>query len=47
LATIINADKIIVMDRGTIVESGTHQQLVQKIDGYYKKLYDSQFSVEV
>lgn len=47
LATIINADKIIVMDKGTIVESGTHQELVHKIDGYYKKLYNSQFSVEV
>lgn len=44
LATIVNADKIIVMDKGQIVESGTHQELVNKIDGYYKNLYDSQFS---
>jgi ABC-type multidrug transport system fused ATPase/permease subunit len=46
LATIINADKIIVMDKGQIVEEGAHQELVNKAEGYYKKLYDSQFSVE-
>ena len=46
LATIINADKIIVMDKGQIVEEGTHQELVNKAEGYYKKLYDSQFSAE-
>jgi ATP-binding cassette subfamily B multidrug efflux pump len=45
LATIINADKIVVMDKGLIVEQGTHQELVNKINGYYKNLYDSQFSV--
>lgn len=44
LATIVNADKIIVMDKGKIVESGMHQELVNKADGYYKNLYDSQFS---
>ena len=47
LATIVNADKIIVMDKGQIVESGTHQELVSKETGYYKNLYTSQFSVEV
>ena len=46
LATIINADKIIVMDKGQIVEEGTHQELINKVDGFYKKLYDSQFAVE-
>lgn len=46
LATIINADKIIVMDKGLIVEQGTHFELVVKENGYYKRLYDSQFSVE-
>ena len=46
LATIIKADKIIVMDKGQIVEEGTHQELLNKAEGYYKKLYDSQFSVE-
>lgn len=46
LATIVNADKIIVMDKGQIVESGTHQELFNKENGYYKNLYDSQFSIE-
>lgn len=43
LATVINADKIVVLDKGIVVEEGTHQQLLQKVDGYYRKLYDSQF----
>lgn len=47
LATIINANKIIVMDKGHIVEEGTHGELVIKAAGYYKKLYDSQFATEV
>jgi ATP-binding cassette, subfamily B, multidrug efflux pump len=46
LATIVNADKIIVMDKGLIVEEGTHNQLLMKSEGYYKKLYDSQFTIE-
>ncbi|QNM85680.1 ABC transporter ATP-binding protein [Polaribacter pectinis] len=46
LATIKNADKIIVMDKGLIVEEGTHQELLEKEDGYYKNLYDKQFSLD-
>jgi len=45
LATIVNADKIIVMDKGKIVEQGTHQQLLYLENGYYKNLYYSQFLV--
>ncbi|MCG9793023.1 ABC transporter ATP-binding protein [Flavobacterium algicola] len=45
LATIVNADKIVVMDQGLIVEQGTHQELIEKATGYYKNLYDSQFTV--
>ncbi len=44
LATIINADVIVVMDQGKIVEKGTHSELLQIPDGYYKHLYDSQFA---
>ncbi|GAA4112709.1 ABC transporter ATP-binding protein [Aquimarina addita] len=44
LATIKNADKIIVMDRGLIVEQGTHTELLEIDNGYYKNLYDVQFS---
>ena len=41
LSTIRNADNIIVMNLGEIVEQGTHQELL-KINGFYKKLYDTQ-----
>lgn len=46
LATVVNADKIIVMDKGTIVEEGKHYELISKPEGYYKNLYESQFAVE-
>lgn len=47
LATIVNASKIIVMDQGHIVETGTHHELLAQPTGYYRKLYDSQFAGEV
>jgi ATP-binding cassette, subfamily B, multidrug efflux pump len=47
LATIVNADKIIVMDKGQIVEEGSHFELLTKSEGYYKNLYNSQFSVDI
>jgi ATP-binding cassette subfamily B multidrug efflux pump len=46
LATIVNADKIIVMDKGLIVEHGKHYELINRTEGYYKNLYYSQFAVE-
>ena len=46
LATIVNAHKIVVMDQGKIVEIGTHQSLIQQETGFYKNLYEAQFSVE-
>ncbi len=46
LATIKNADKIIVMDNGMIVESGTHEELLNQ-KGYYHQLYDVQFIDEM
>ena len=41
LSTIKNADKIVVIDSGKIVEQGTHNELLQE-NGVYKKLYDLQ-----
>ena len=46
LATIKKADKIIVMDKGKIVELGNHKELLEK-EGYYRNLYEKQFSEEV
>ena len=45
LATIVNADKIVVMDKGLIVEQGSHIELLGRADGYYRNLYYSQFLV--
>jgi subfamily B ATP-binding cassette protein MsbA len=46
LATIMKADKIIVMDSGQIVEQGTHAELLEKEGGYYRNLYEVQFLKE-
>ena len=43
LATIKNADRIIVMEKGQIVETGTHKELLQIQDGYYAQLHKVQF----
>ena len=42
LSTVQNADKIIVIDRGKVIETGTHQKLYDQ-NGVYRKLYDIQF----
>jgi ATP-binding cassette subfamily B multidrug efflux pump len=42
LSTIQNADKIVVLDHGEIMEMGSHHELIL-LDGFYKKLYDIQF----
>jgi subfamily B ATP-binding cassette protein MsbA len=42
LSTVVRADRIVVLDRGELVEEGTHEQLLE-LDGTYKRLYDLQF----
>jgi subfamily B ATP-binding cassette protein MsbA len=43
LSTIKNADRIIVLERGRVMESGSHEELLG-LDGSYRKLYDIQFT---
>ena len=43
LSTVQNATRIIVLDNGRILESGSHDELMQRADGAYKNLYHSQF----
>jgi subfamily B ATP-binding cassette protein MsbA len=45
LSTIRSADKIVVLDKGAIVESGPHDELLAR-RGIYRKLYDLQFAEE-
>ena len=42
LSTIKNADLILVMNKGNVIEKGTHKELIEK-QGFYAKLYNSQF----
>ncbi|MGX6994246.1 ABC transporter ATP-binding protein, partial [Vagococcus penaei] len=44
LTTIKNADLIIVMDQGQVVETGTHDNLLKKQNGFYQQLYQAQFT---
>ncbi|MBZ9685621.1 ABC transporter ATP-binding protein/permease [Clostridium estertheticum] len=46
LSTIRNADLILVIDQGDIIEQGTHNELMKK-GGFYEKLYNSQFGNQV
>ena len=46
LSTVKNADEILVVSSGEIIERGNHQELIEQ-NGVYKKLYDSQFKDEL
>jgi ABC-type multidrug transport system fused ATPase/permease subunit len=45
LSTIRNADKIIVLEKGEIIESGTHEELIKLEDGLYKSLCRLQYDL--
>ena len=47
LSTIVNADIIVVMDQGVVVESGSHEELLQKPDGAYRQLFEEQFAAQM
>jgi ATP-binding cassette subfamily B protein len=44
LSTIVNADTILVVNDGEIVEQGTHQELLAK-NGFYAEIYNSQYAL--
>lgn len=46
LANVIVADRIFVLEQGRMTEQGTHEDLLQKRDGHYRKLYESQRELE-
>ena len=45
LSTIRDADLILVMDEGKVIEQGTHEELIKE-NGFYADLYNSQFSTK-
>jgi ATP-binding cassette subfamily B protein len=45
LTSIQDCDRIIVLDKGNIIEEGTHEELLE-VNGFYRKIYDIQVSVE-
>jgi ATP-binding cassette, subfamily B, multidrug efflux pump len=46
LSTIQHADTILVLDKGRVLESGTHQELMHKTDGHYREMVETAYAVE-
>ena len=47
LPTIVNVDIIVVMDHGVVIETGSHEELLQKPEGAYRQLYEEQFAAQM
>ncbi len=45
ITSVQDCDRIIVLDKGRVIEEGTHEELIEN-DGFYKKIYDIQVSIE-
>jgi len=43
LSTIRNASNILVLDKGKIIQSGNHDELIEQENGLYRKFYEMQF----
>jgi subfamily B ATP-binding cassette protein MsbA len=43
----VNADLIVVMDQGQVIEVGSHEVLMQVPDGAYRQLYEEQFAAQL
>jgi len=46
LSTVLNADKIVVLDKGEVVQFGTHNELISQSGSLYERLYNEQFKVQ-
>ncbi len=47
LSTVLDADRVLVLDSGRIVQSGTHKELLADAGGLYRRLCELQFSAEI
>ncbi len=47
LSTIVSADLIVVMDKGEVIETGSHEALLKAPDGAYRQLYEEQFAAQM
>jgi ATP-binding cassette subfamily B protein len=45
VTSVQGCDRIIVLDKGKVIEQGTHEELIEN-NGFYKKIYDIQVSIE-